>query len=312
MKPADLPRAVDAAKSIASGLGLAVENAVVLRDSTKLALRLVPCDVLARVAHAGALNPLELDLAQRLADGGSPVVPPDPRVEPRVYSRAGFLVSFWSYYESGTLWSHFESGASATGPAAPYARALERLHAGMRKLAIAPPHFMEWVPGAFEFLGRQEVTPMLADPDRELIGNTLASLTRSIRDRGAPGQVLHGEPHPDNVLDTESGLLFIDWDIPCRGPVEYDLAYVPAQVAALYTDANQELVQECRGFVLARVALIRCDPADQLPNRERELEANLRALRQGPPWPTLDALDRSAPQTNSFSPADDGGGLSHG
>ncbi len=312
MKPSDLRRAVDAAMSIASSLGLSVETAVVLRDSTKLALRLVPCDVFARVAHAGGLNPLELDLAQRLAEGGSAVVSPDPRVEPRVYRRAGFLVSFWSYYESGTLWSHYESGASAAGPTAPDARALERLHAGMRKLAIARPHLMDWVPGAFEFLGRRDLTPMLADADRDLIGNILASLTRSIRDRDAPEQVLHGEPHPDNVLDTESGLLFIDWDTPCRGPVGYDLAYVPAEVAALYADANPELVQDCRGLVLARVALIRCEPDDQLPNRERELEANLRALRQGPPWPTLDALDRSAPQTNSLSLADGGGGLSNG
>jgi len=312
VKPAALRRAVDAAMSIAASLGLAVENAVVLRDSTKLALRLVPCDVLARVAHAGGLNLLELGLAQRLADAGSPVVAPEPRVELRVYSRGGFLVSFWSYYESGTLWSHYESGPSPGGPTARYAQALERLHAGMRTLTDAPPHFMEWVPGAQELLGRRDKTPMLTASDRELIGNTLASLTRSIRDRGAHEQVLHGEPHPDNVLDTENGLLFIDWDTPCRGPVEYDLAYVPAEVAALYPDVNQELVHECRGFVLARVALIRCEPDDQLPNREQELESNLRALRQGPPWPTLDALNRIAPPTDPFRSANARGGLTHG
>jgi hypothetical protein len=177
----------------------------------------------------------------------------------------------------------------------------------MRRLTAALPHFMEWVPGAEE-LRRRELTPMLADADRELIGNTLASLTRSIRDRGAPEQVLHGEPHPDNVLDTENGVLFIDWDTPCQGPVEYDLAYVPAEVAALYPGADQELVQDCRGFVLARVALCRCEPDDQLPNREHELEANLRALRLGPPWPTLDALDRSAPGTRS----PEAGDVTHG
>jgi aminoglycoside phosphotransferase (APT) family kinase protein len=312
MKPSDVRRAVDAAISTASSLGLAVENAVVLRDSTKLALRLVPCDVLARVAHASGLNPLELGLAQRLADAGSPVVAPEPRVELRVYSRGGFSVSFWSYHDSGTLWSSYESGTSAAGPTARYARALERLHAGMRKLADAPPHFMDWVPGAQEFLRRRDLTPMLSEADRELLGNTLASLTRSIRDRGAPEQILHGEPHPDNVLDTNNGLLFIDWDTPCRGPVEYDLAYVPAEVAALFPDANHGLVQECRGFLLARVALCRCEPDDQLPNRERELESNLRALRKGRPWPTLDALDRSTPPANAFSSADAGNGLTDG
>ena len=48
-------------------------------------------------------------------------------------------------------------------------------------------------------------TPALADPDRELLGNTLRSLRRAIADRGAPEQLLHGEPHPGNVLKTKKG-----------------------------------------------------------------------------------------------------------
>jgi uncharacterized protein (DUF2384 family) len=36
--------------SIAASLGLAADDAIVLQDSNKLALRLLPCDVLARVA----------------------------------------------------------------------------------------------------------------------------------------------------------------------------------------------------------------------------------------------------------------------
>jgi hypothetical protein len=39
--------------SIASSLGLTVDDAIVLQDSNKLALRLLPCDVLARVAPVG-------------------------------------------------------------------------------------------------------------------------------------------------------------------------------------------------------------------------------------------------------------------
>jgi hypothetical protein len=54
-----------------------------------------------------------------------------------------------------------------------------------------------------------------------------------------------------------------------------------------------DMIRLCRGFALVRVALCRCDPNDQLPNREQNLEWNLRALRQGPPWPTLDAMDRT-------------------
>ena len=67
----EVPRAVAAAMSIASALDLTVKDAVVLHDSNKLALRLLPCDVLARVAHGGQeVAQFEVELAQRLADTG--------------------------------------------------------------------------------------------------------------------------------------------------------------------------------------------------------------------------------------------------
>jgi hypothetical protein len=50
-------------------------------------------------------------------------------------------------------------------------------------------------------------TPALADADRELLGNTLRSLRRAIGERGGAEQLLHGEPHPGNVLTTKNGLL---------------------------------------------------------------------------------------------------------
>ena len=51
MQASDVRRATAAATSIASDLGLAVDDAVVLHDSNLLTLRLLPCDVVARVAQ---------------------------------------------------------------------------------------------------------------------------------------------------------------------------------------------------------------------------------------------------------------------
>jgi Ser/Thr protein kinase RdoA (MazF antagonist) len=73
---------------------------------------------------------------------------------------------------------------------------------------------------------------------------------------------VHGEPHPDNVLSTTTGLLFIDLETCCRGPVEFDLA------------------------------AWRWDPGDQLPNGQRAARELLSALREGPPWPALDVVMR--------------------
>jgi Predicted choline kinase involved in LPS biosynthesis len=57
---------------------------------------------------------------------------------------------------------------------------------------------------------------------------------------------MHGEPHPGNVLSTKTGLLFIDLETCCRGPVEFDLAHVPEDVSERYADADEELLSECR------------------------------------------------------------------
>src|SRR4029077_2072257 len=86
--------------SIASSVGLAADDAIVLQDSNRLALRLLPCDVLARVAYAEhQVARFEIELAQQLAGSGSPVAALEPRVEPRVYERDGFAVTLWTYYE---------------------------------------------------------------------------------------------------------------------------------------------------------------------------------------------------------------------
>ncbi len=219
MEASDVSRAVAAATSIAEGLDLPVDDASVLQNSNKLALRLLPCDVLARVAPVGReVAQFEVELAQRLAETDSPVAALDPRVEPRVHEADGFVVTLWTYYEPVT---HREVSP------ADYARALARLHAGMRKLDVTTPHFTDRVAEAQRLVASRDHTPALAGVDRELLTDTLRSLRRVIRDRGAAEQLLHGEPHPGNVLGTENGLRFIDLETCCRGPVEFDLAHVP-------------------------------------------------------------------------------------
>src|SRR5258708_30665797 len=124
MQPSELQRAVAAAMSTASALGLPVDEAIVLHDSNKLAGRLLPCDVLARVAPtAHQVAQFEVELAERLAETESPAAALEPRVEPRVYERDGFVVTLWTYHNPVT--------PREVSPA-DYANALERLHAGMR------------------------------------------------------------------------------------------------------------------------------------------------------------------------------------
>jgi len=170
MQASEVSGAVAAAMSTVSGLELTVDDAIVLHDSNRLALRLLPCDVLARVAHvthvAHQVAHFEVDLAVQLAETDSPVAVLEPRVEPRVYERDGFVVTLWTYYD----------------PVAPrevspvdYANALERLHAGMRRLDVTTPHFTDRVAEAQQLVASRDRTPALTDADRELLSTTLRS-----------------------------------------------------------------------------------------------------------------------------------------
>jgi Ser/Thr protein kinase RdoA (MazF antagonist) len=266
----------------ASSLGLAVDDAIVLQDSNRLTLRLLPCDVLARVAPvAHQVAQFEIEIAQRLAGSGSPVAALEPRVESRVYEREGFEVTLWTYHEP-----------APTREASPadYASALERLHADMRKVDVPAPHFTDRVERAQQLVASRDYTPALADADRELLGYTLRGLRRVIGGRGGTDELLHGEPHPGNVLTTKSGLLFIDLETCCRGPVEFDLAHTPEEVSEHYAEVNQGLLRECRILVLAIITTWRWDRGDQLPNGRQLGTEWLSQIRA--------ALDRNVPDTS--------------
>lgn len=256
-----LPRATSAAMSVATSLGLTVHDATVLQDSNKLTLRLLPCDVLARVAPAtDHVAPLEIELAQRLAEVDCPVALLEPRVEQRVHEHEGFVITFWTHYTSVT---------PQEIPPADYADALQRLHTGMRTLDVPTPHFTDRVQQAQRLVADHDRTPALTDTDRELLTDTLRTLRRRISEHGGAEQLLHGEPHPGNVLPTKDGPLFIDLETCCRGPVEFDLAHAPEEISAHYRGVDQDLLRQCRTLVLAMITTWRWDREDRFPDGRR-------------------------------------------
>ena len=274
-------RATAAASSLAEDVDLPVNEVVVIQNSNTLALRLLPCDTFARTALVGQeVAALEVQVAKSLAAATAPIASLDPRVEPQVYERDGFAVTFWSYYRP------------VTDPASPaeYADALHRLHAAMRSIEIEAPHFTERIAEAERLLTHRHETPALADDDRHLLLDTLHTASQAIRRHASADQLLHGEPHPGNLLGTAEGLLFIDLETCCRGPIEFDVAHVPNEVSVHYPGVDQNLLQECRRLVLAMVAAWRWDVRDEFPNGRRHAAEIVGLLRNGPPWPALDTL----------------------
>ncbi|MGH2633543.1 MAG: aminoglycoside phosphotransferase family protein [Tepidiformaceae bacterium] len=274
METSGVQAAVAAAMSTASGLGLSVDDVVVLQNSNRLVLRLTPCDVVARVAPVAyeASAEFEVEVARRLAETDSPVVGLEPRVAPRVYLRDGFVINMWTYVKP--------LPAQQVAPA-DYAKALQRLHIGMRQIDLPTPHFTDRVAEAQRLVDDRACTPELGEADRELLSTTLRTVTRTIAARGAPEQLLHGEPHPGNLLGTKDGLLFIDFETCCRGPVEFDIVHAPEEVSKHYPGIDQELLRDCRMLMLAMVAAWRWDRNDQFPDGLRMGRALLSRLRAG-------------------------------
>jgi hypothetical protein len=80
MEASEVRRAVEAGGSTASAQGLQVDDIVVIHNSDRIALRLIPCDVLARVAPSAhqAGSEFEVEVTRRLTETDGPVAELEP------------------------------------------------------------------------------------------------------------------------------------------------------------------------------------------------------------------------------------------
>lgn len=274
MESPELARAVEAGRAAASDLGLQADDATVVHNSDRVALRLDPCGVLARVAPVEDLpgSEFEVEVARRLAGTAAPVAELDPRVEPRVYERDAFAVSLWTYYEPQKP----EIAPSA------YAEALRRHHAALRRVRLDAPHVTDRVAAALAVVDDRERSPELPGRDRELLSRTLGEVGAELgggQGAGSRGRLLHGEPHPGNLLSTRRGPLFVDLATCCRGPVEFDLAHAPEEAQEHYAGADHRLTLRCRALNWAMFSAWRWRRTDQMPGRDRLRVTGLENVR---------------------------------
>ncbi len=116
---------------------------------------------------------------------------------------------------------------------------------------------------------RGTLTPELAASDRVFLASTLNRMRRAVTESGRPEQLLHGEPHPGNLISTRTGPLFIDFETCCRGLIEFDLAHAPDDVGDHYPGADHRLLKDCRTLVLSMITAWRWDRDDQFPDGHR-------------------------------------------
>ncbi len=268
-------RAFEAAVELGSRLGLDTSRARVLQDWNDTIVHLAPEPVVARVrtSWAEAVEPAEVTDARELAvvrhavAHGAPVVPPAEHAGP--FTQDGLAI---------TLWQHAEELPDEISDAEAGAALLE-LHCALADFSGDLPPLSERLGRAASVISSPVAVPRLASVDRAFLAERFAALRAEAESSGRSQRVLHGGPHTANLLATLEGPRWIDFDTTCRGPVEWDLAHLGDDAAALFPDSDAGLLASMRKLVSADVAIWCWHTYGRAPEVDEAAHYHLEALR---------------------------------
>jgi hypothetical protein len=197
---------------------------VVIADRSNLVLHLVPHPIVARVAMATSYVRVgmtwlrrEVELSRFLVARGAPVTRPTETIDAGPIERAGLVMSFWA---RESILGERAAPALAGG-------ALSRIHSALADYPVE--RLQEW--GGFEetrqVLEHARKSPLLERVELLRLERAFAkaeTIVASARERTASFQAVHGDAHIGNVLATDRGPVWTDWEDAFIGPVEWDLA----------------------------------------------------------------------------------------
>ena len=132
----------------------------------------------------------------------------------------------------------------------------------------------------------------LGREDLAFLRRAYESLSEHVAPEAFVMQPLHGEPHDGNRIATAAGVRWFDFENACRGPLEWDLAFVSADVRAAFPDLDPDLLDVLSALNSALVATW-CWVQARFPEMRRHGQHHLEALRAG--WPNTRRGRRIAP-----------------
>ena len=228
--------AVRAAVAVAARFGLAAEEPEVLADGANVVVHLRPAPVVAKVAastravRADNQDWLqrELDVSAFLAAECAPVVPPSPEVPATIHRGDGQVMSFWRYLPPADPARPLRPDEETIGSM------LRDLHAVLRRYQRVPKLLAPL----------QDIPAFLARPQTHLNQRGKAALAAAYQrlteelDPAAGQQVLHGDAGVGNLMATNRGWVWHDFEDTCSGPAAWDLA---ASTSSRYQDGPRVL-----------------------------------------------------------------------
>jgi Ser/Thr protein kinase RdoA (MazF antagonist) len=204
----------------------------------------------------------ELGLGRRLADRGASVAAPAPHPIAGPHQASGVSLSLWKYVVPGDKPRNAERALG---------EAIAGFHMALADAAGELPRLGERIDEAHRLVQDARATPSLTATDRVLAGGArdrLTALVISLDGRTA----LHGEPHEGNIVWRPDGPVLIDFEAACRGPVEWDLAYLPAGALDAFPNRDDEAIARLRAgvsFCVAAWCLASPDPTPAVAEAAR-------------------------------------------
>ncbi len=216
-------RALAAARAVALANSVACHDAVVVAAGSNVLVHLKPAAVIARVMTGTAMlhGSAEAWLAREVAVGAflgkrGLAVAPSGVLAPGPHHHQGLWITFWEFVEhvaSRPLPRAHELGGS-----------LRDLHSALAEF----PGELGQLSDVRDWLDRLLVelhpSPGLTTQDRDLLRSRLRELTPSVFESSLPAQAIHGDASTSNLLRTDSGLIWNDFEDICVGPVHWDVA----------------------------------------------------------------------------------------
>ena len=277
-----MEEAVAAAVAVGRGLGLNVDEPLVLRDLTNVLVHLRPAPVVARVPltfarlRGRAWIEAELALVAGLRDRGLPVAGPTRAVASGPHPRDGFLV---------TLWDHVEHDPGSPLDAAAAGTALRAIHDA---LAALPTMGLEHY-ARFDELAALVASLRLEPAERRVLERGLDASAEVVASSiAAPLQPVHGDAHLGNVLRTRGGPVWNDFENACLGPRELDLAGLTirgtpegAEAVAAYGEHDADLVRRLIPVHALFLAAWTCALAERAPQARPFAQERIGWVRDG-------------------------------
>ncbi|MGH3205475.1 MAG: aminoglycoside phosphotransferase family protein [Streptosporangiaceae bacterium] len=227
--------AVRAAVTVAARFAIDSTEPVVLADGANIVVHLRPAPVVAKVAASTPeVRPRvqdwlqrELDVSAFLAAEGAPVVPPSPELPATTHHGDGHAMSFWRYLPPADPERPLRADEETIGSM------LRDLHAVLRRYPKALP----------ELAPLQDIPAFLARPQTQLNERgkvALAAAYQRLTDEQDrhDQQALHGDAGAGNLMATDRGWRWHDFEDTCSGPVAWDLA---ASTSSRYQDGARIL-----------------------------------------------------------------------